>query len=251
MKNIKLLTSYLFHLLGFQDNHNGSGYDDDFDNGYDAGFDISNNKGEIHEHDDLVIQDLEGVRRVEKVAVGYATVAKKVDVKRLKSDMWSELKVINLIEDEDEVKEENVKSIQDSPQSIKKESEEKSDLENMTNNKVSFQEVVNKLDSSQRQEDVSIAFYFICLLHLANEKSLALDANGFDLNDFMIMKDNGDKMIYPDMILSEKSISVEAQTNLNHREKRATKTISYKADSDDEMNMNDDEKSDIEHSDSL
>ena len=38
-----------------------------------------------------MVPDLEGVRKVEKVRVGYATVAKKVDAERLKKDLWDKL----------------------------------------------------------------------------------------------------------------------------------------------------------------
>jgi condensin complex subunit 2 len=47
-----------------------------------------------HDEDgqDFVIGELEGVRKVQKIQVGYATTAKKVDVKRLKKDLWTELR---------------------------------------------------------------------------------------------------------------------------------------------------------------
>ncbi len=35
---------------------------------------------------------------------------------------------------------------------------------------LSFQGVVAQLAEEQKQNDVSLSFYFICLLHLANEK---------------------------------------------------------------------------------
>jgi hypothetical protein len=34
----------------------------------------------------------------------------------------------------------------------------------------SFQDLVCDISSGQRQKDVTLPFYFICLLHLANEK---------------------------------------------------------------------------------
>lgn len=34
----------------------------------------------------------------------------------------------------------------------------------------SFQDLVCEISSGQRQKDVTLPFYFICLLHLANEK---------------------------------------------------------------------------------
>jgi hypothetical protein len=35
---------------------------------------------------------------------------------------------------------------------------------------LSFQELINDIAVEQKQKDVSLSFYFICLLHLANEK---------------------------------------------------------------------------------
>jgi len=39
---------------------------------------------------------------------------------------------------------------------------------------VSFKDTIHKLGATEAQEDVSLAFYFICVLHLANEKGLKL-----------------------------------------------------------------------------
>ena len=38
------------------------------------------------------------------------------------------------------------------------------------NGSVSFQDLISDISSQQRQKEVSLPFYFICLLHLANEK---------------------------------------------------------------------------------
>jgi hypothetical protein len=38
------------------------------------------------------------------------------------------------------------------------------------NVELSFQDVINDISHEQGQKDVSLSFYFICLLHLANEK---------------------------------------------------------------------------------
>jgi hypothetical protein len=39
---------------------------------------------------------------------------------------------------------------------------------------LSFQELINDIAVEQKQKDVSLSFYFICLLHLANEKVIKL-----------------------------------------------------------------------------
>ena len=53
----------------------------------------------------------------------------------------------------------------------------------------SFKETVEKMDTAQSQNDVTVSFYFICCLHLANEKGLKFDSTG--LEDFMISQDDG------------------------------------------------------------
>ncbi len=78
-------------------------------------------------------------RKVDKVQIAYATRAKKVDVRKLKAQMW--------------------RDVEASPES-------------------DFAAVVNRVGAQQRQSDVTMPFYFICLLHLCNEKTLALNADG-------------------------------------------------------------------------
>jgi hypothetical protein len=41
-------------------------------------------------------------------------------------------------------------------------------------NEMSFQDLVCDINSEQKQKDVSLPFYFLCLLHLANEKVRAI-----------------------------------------------------------------------------
>jgi condensin complex subunit 2 len=52
----------------------------------------------------------------------------------------------------------------------------------------SFQEVLKQLESQQSQPDVTFSFYFICALHLANEKGLIFESQGLD--DFTIALDH-------------------------------------------------------------
>ena len=78
-------------------------------------------------------------RKVDKVQIAYATRAKKVDVRKLKAQMWRDV-----------------------------EAQPASD----------FAQVVNRVGAQQHQKDVTMPFYFICLLHLCNEKTLSLEADG-------------------------------------------------------------------------
>lgn len=169
-------------MIGFHYAEDTIPFDDGVDDSYDdgPGFDIADNAGDANfaEMDDYVVKDLEDVRKVDKVRVKHATVAKKVDVKRLKNDLWKEL----------EVKTESKQSIdrEDDEESLAHDVTTEKDLSDM----ISFQEVVKSLEEKETQEDVSLAFYFICILHLANEKYLKLENGEHGLNDFVISRDN-------------------------------------------------------------
>jgi condensin complex subunit 2 len=111
---------------------------------------------------------------VTKVRVGYATVAKKVDVKRLKRDLWNQL------ESQFGSATENVHDIEPKD-AVEEAVEAKTDA-------VTFQETVRELELQKSQADVTVPFYFICILHLANEKGLELTSTSLDhpLDNFII-----------------------------------------------------------------
>lgn len=74
----------------------------------------------------------------------YAKVSKRVNVAKLKADLWDQI---------------------DSSLAP-------------ANAELSFQDLLQEAQSEQRaetvQKDASLAYYFICLLHLANEKNLKI-----------------------------------------------------------------------------
>ena len=155
----------MFHLPNGDDGSFGGGGDDDDGPGYDFG------GGNDEEDDEFLVQELDGVRKVEKIQVGYAVVAKQVDVKRLKRDLWLELEQkFGKIKDDDED--------EDSPLDAAE------DEDPLAPTFVSFQKAVNGLEQQKTQMDVTLPFYFICILHLANEKGLRLESLGLD--DFTI-----------------------------------------------------------------
>ncbi len=159
------------------------GIDDSYVDGF--GFDIADHGGDDDNHtDDYAIQELEGIRKVEKVRVSHATVAKKVDVKRLKKDLWVELEKETTATGTT-CDEQGGEMIDDTPNE-KVQRESFSSCEKT----VSFKETVKKLGATEAQEDVSLPFYFICVLHLANEKGLKLENGEHGLKDFVISKDS-------------------------------------------------------------
>ena len=125
-------------------------------------------------------------RQVNKINVGYATVAKKVDVKRLKRDLWLELEqALSSRKKENAIRDDkSASSTSENEISVDQENDETFPGETEEPKPLSFQAVVSDMQKSQAQGDVTLPFYFICTLHLCNEKGLALESCG--LNDFRI-----------------------------------------------------------------
>ena len=104
--------------------------------------------------------------QVSRLAINYARRAKRVDVKKLKANIWRDLCLgageTERVEPESKMKEEKT-----------------------------FQDVLSQLPtvSSDRElEDVSVPYCFICLLHLANEKGLSIEAT--ESGDLTIRQDS-------------------------------------------------------------
>jgi condensin complex subunit 2 len=164
------------------------------------GFDFGGSDDGYDENEDLnefVVPALEDVRRVDKINIGYATVARKVDVKRLKRDLWTELehtfssrkqKYVQEEVQKEEGKEdsENLSDYdRDGDVHAGKQNDDGQKLETDNDGtKLSFQDTVRDMQTNQSQSDVTVPFYFICILHLCNEKGLALESSGLD--DFVI-----------------------------------------------------------------
>ncbi|ESO96826.1 hypothetical protein LOTGIDRAFT_231660 [Lottia gigantea] len=106
--------------------------------------------------------------KVAKIDIGYAKTAKKLDVRRLKGSMW---KLLTKKEEEAPVQEE--------------------ESENITmNTSWSFQSLLEQLPekvSTNTAKNLSVPIAFVCLLHLANEKTLKI--TGEELKDLVICKD--------------------------------------------------------------
>ena len=163
------------------DNGDDDFHDNDYDDG--PGFEFAEQNANFTEKDDYVVNDLKGVRKVDKVFVEHATVAKKVDVRKLKKDLWSEV-------DQRTTKiEENGEMITESDLVATISTNREADEDKVTTQKISFQNTVGKLDPEQSQNGVTISFYFICMLHLANEKCLKLENCDNQLTDFLISND--------------------------------------------------------------
>ena len=113
--------------------------------------------------------------------IAYATRAKKVDVRKLKAQMWRDVEATAVESD--------------------------------------FAAVVNRVGAQQRQSDVTMPFYFICLLHLCNEKTLALNADG--LKNFAVSTE-GRRRVLP----SSRVRQVHAAIRQARRRSRAAMLLS-------------------------
>lgn len=76
------------------------------------------------------------------MTTSYSKVSKRVNIQRLKADIWH---------------------------NIEHAAEEAERHEDEANDGLSFQGLIQDLATNPRQKDVTVSFYFICLLHLANE----------------------------------------------------------------------------------
>ncbi|KAH9878318.1 hypothetical protein IAQ61_001589 [Plenodomus lingam] len=88
--------------------------------------------------------------------VQYARVAKKVDVKRLKDELWKGI------------------GFEDTPKPPQPDDQPSKEVDGT----LTFTDVVNSLQTvypKQAMADISTSYCFICLLHLANEKGLVID----------------------------------------------------------------------------
>ncbi|KAK6461846.1 condensin complex subunit 2/barren [Scheffersomyces coipomensis] len=150
-----------FHQAEYDD------FNNDFDNGDDYGAidfndalegdHIDNNESD--DKDNVATEQIMGRRRPEYV--NFSRVAKRVDVKALKDNIWKSIK-----------KEETTPVIKDD-----QEEEEEKEKEPPSKN---FGELVNSVATmygTEQRKDLSTSFYFICLLHLANEHGLTIKSN--------------------------------------------------------------------------
>ncbi|KAH7376103.1 condensin complex component cnd2 [Plectosphaerella cucumerina] len=121
-------------------------------------------------------------RRVRPDYVQYARVAKKVDVRRLKEELWKGMAFEKLDSDA------NASRLLTPPPTDAEEDQQVKAEEDKT---LKFTEVMNDLQRvypKPMMEDISTSYCFICLLHLANEKGLVIEKTP-ELTELAIRKD--------------------------------------------------------------
>ncbi|KAJ4473685.1 condensin complex subunit 2/barren [Lentinula aciculospora] len=150
-----------FNTQFFHDDYDdGPGFDDVYDGG-----DGANDPGE----QDLLTSTQGQLRRVKPEAVRFTKRAKRVDVRKLKENIWKGLDIDVL--------------------PLKNADGQGMDVDDLPTNPAEarqFTSVISNLQKSyprDKMEEISTSFCFICLLHLANEQGLKLENNPASLSD--------------------------------------------------------------------
>lgn len=133
----------------------------------------------------------QGGRRARPDYVAYARVAKKVDVRRLKTEMWKGMgeRLIDAVDfasasqpgavSSETPTEPESESDAPVPPTPKAESPQQP-AESKDYGRLRFTQIMNSLKSvypTETLRDISTSFGFICLLHLANEQGLVLESD--------------------------------------------------------------------------
>ncbi|KAG8220891.1 condensin complex subunit 2/barren [Butyriboletus roseoflavus] len=161
-----------FNTQFFNDDDDGPAFDDLYEGDVDVDGIVSEDAGE----QDLLAATQGMTRRIRPESVNYAKRAKRVDVRKLKENIWKGL---------------------DIKVSQKEEQEEEMDVDDQSVTDPSdgrqFSQVISGLQKSypkDKMEEISTSFCFICLLHLANEQGLKLQASSSSVPD----DDGGDEV---------------------------------------------------------
>ncbi|KAI9596341.1 condensin complex subunit 2/barren [Syncephalis fuscata] len=167
------------------------GFDDDDDEviggGFDAGFEdeVDDDMPIIFEAEDTEYGNalVNATRTVKPAYINYAKTAKRVDVKRLKDNIWRKLtkktdQLENSADKEEDIQDADL-STMTSPDTTQAQGEQR------------FTDIITGLKGVYAQEtmkDISVSFCFICLLHLANEKNLKITGDQ-TLSDLTVVQD--------------------------------------------------------------
>ncbi|GAC99668.1 condensin complex subunit 2 [Pseudozyma hubeiensis SY62] len=152
---------------GFDANGGGLGGLDDSPENVTAGGDAE---------DEELTQTLQALNRVKPEYVNYAKKAKRVDVKKLKENIWKELGILGSTTD-DPAAAAAAAGNEDGDESMA------STVADAAGGVKTFESVLSGLQKAytqDRMEEISTSFCFICLLHLANEEGLAIDTGSQD-----------------------------------------------------------------------
>ncbi|EJF64153.1 barren [Dichomitus squalens LYAD-421 SS1] len=143
-----------FHDDDFDD---GPGFDD-VDDGVDGGLPVE------ADEQDLLAATQGQTRRVKPETVNYAKRAKRVDVRKLKENIWKGLEIV-------------APPVEDGEDAMDTDDQQPTDPTEAR----PFTSVITGLQKTytkDKMDEISTSFCFICLLHLANERGLKLEVDG-------------------------------------------------------------------------
>lgn len=117
---------------------------------------------------------------VERIRVAYATRAKKVDVKKLKSNLWDTIDELDPTKIPEQI-EKNTSTFVNEPTKVSL----VSSIRTLVPKQI--EEEQSKTGNLDVSNNITVPFYFICMLHLANEKGLELRSSQ-ELDDVSIFR---------------------------------------------------------------
>ncbi|CDO94391.1 unnamed protein product [Kluyveromyces dobzhanskii CBS 2104] len=178
--------NYQLHEKGEEEKHDETQVDKstnpsfEDDNGIDFNQAFEDEDLEMDPKEDLI--DTQGILSNNKVA--YSRTSKKVDVRKLKNNVWKSIsRRLHVLTSEEQVEEEPQLAAESEPQKVQNNSDAvPAEQEPTTKEEVydlRFTEIAHdivNMYSAGAKKDLSTSFCFICLLHLANEY-------GFTIND--------------------------------------------------------------------
>ena len=129
--------------------------------------------------DEELTQTLQALNRVKPEYVNYAKKAKRVDVKKLKENIWKELGILGSTEDAATLAAKAAAAGNDEGGDASM----ASTASEAAGGVKTFESVLSGLQKAYTQdkmEEISTSFCFICLLHLANEEGLAISTGSED-----------------------------------------------------------------------
>ncbi|OWB82346.1 hypothetical protein B5S33_g970 [[Candida] boidinii] len=209
---------------GYADKNNQNGNGDGDDQFNDNFFNDNDDYGALGYSDDDVDTDGDGVsggrstrndilsqNRGRGRGINFARVAKKVNVKLLKDNLWDSLQEVknrkqdeagnemNQDAGEGDANKEN-KELSDNDQNINKDANDSNNnndkvmnelgkIINDNTKELKFTEVVDNMSikySREEKSELSTSFCFICLLHLANENGFKIESNKDNTDLFIV-----------------------------------------------------------------
>ena len=126
--------------------------------------------------------------RVEKIQIGYAKQAKKMDMRRLKAIEWT---LLNKPSEQNKENEADNEAKKDNKTMTSEDT-----VESPVNFGILYKELsTTRMLPPKMVENLSVPLAFVALLHLCNEKSLALESVP-DFSDFKIAQGWGNRGVH-------------------------------------------------------